>query len=138
MIRKTELDDIEKINNIGENFKKNFSRLFHLETEINNDFAILLTFEEKNEILGFLYALDFEDNIDLLYIAVDENYQQKGIGTQLLQYFVNNYQVNNKTITLEVAENNEKAYNLYKKFNFKIINIRKGYYEGIDAYLMRR
>ena len=138
MIRKTKLKDIEGLNKIGNSYKKDFDKLFHLETEINKDFAILLTYEEENAILGFLYALDFGDNIDILYIAVDSNYHGKGIGTNLLKYFVDNYQDTNKTITLEVAENNKKAYNLYKKFDFKIINIRKGYYQGIDAYLMRR
>jgi len=43
-----------------------------------------------------------------------------------------------ETVTLEVAVNNEAAINLYKKFGFEIIHIRKKYYNGIDAYLMGR
>ena len=43
-----------------------------------------------------------------------------------------------KKITLEVNINNTIALNLYKKFNFKEVAIRKGYYNGIDAILMER
>lgn len=39
-------------------------------------------------------------------------------------------------ITLEVAVNNKSALNLYKKLGFKIVTIRKNYYENSDGYLM--
>ena len=39
---------------------------------------------------------------------------------------------------LEVNTENIAAINLYKKFNFEIINTRKKYYEGKDAYIMER
>ena len=44
----------------------------------------------------------------------------------------------NKSITLEVNKNNIPALNLYKKFNFNEVAIRKGYYNGIDGILMER
>ena len=44
----------------------------------------------------------------------------------------------NKSITLEVNKNNIPALNLYKKFEFKEVAIRKGYYQGIDGILMER
>ena len=37
---------------------------------------------------------------------------------------------------LEVRCDNINAIKLYKKYNFKIINIRKNYYENNDAYVM--
>jgi len=43
-----------------------------------------------------------------------------------------------KDITLEVKENNYPALALYKKFQFKQVAIRKGYYEGTDGILMER
>ena len=39
-------------------------------------------------------------------------------------------------IMLEVRCDNSSAIKLYKKFNFKIINIREKYYDGQDAYVM--
>ena len=43
-----------------------------------------------------------------------------------------------KSISLEVRENNYPAIRLYKKFNFSERAIRKGYYQGIDGILMVR
>ena len=41
-------------------------------------------------------------------------------------------------ITLEVDVDNKAALALYQKFGFEVISIRKGYYNGQDAYLMGR
>ena len=43
-----------------------------------------------------------------------------------------------KPITLEVNENNLPAISLYKKYGFKEVAKRKGYYSGIDAILMEK
>ena len=137
MIREAVKEDISNLNQIGEQYNSNFANLFHLETEMAKNFAIILVYEEK-DILGFLYALDFGDNIDLLYIITEQNHYQQGVANALLKYLVDNYQVNNQTITLEVAVNNAKALKLYQKFNFYEVNRRKGYYNGVDAIIMRR
>ena len=117
MIRLAELNDIPLLNKIGAEYNANFAKLFHLETELAKDYSIILVAENGGIIQGFLYALDFPDNIDLL---------------------VDNYQVNNKSITLEVAINNLKALKLYQKFNFYEVNRRLKYYGDVDALLMRR
>lgn len=137
MICQATLDDIDTINEIGSQYNSNFKKLFHLETEVTNNFAIVLVFKDT-QVKGFLYALDFGDNIDLLYIIVDNAYHKQGIATQLMNYFITNYQLANKSITLEVAVNNEAALELYRNFGFYEVNRRKGYYDGIDAIIMRR
>ena len=68
MIRKATLVDIKFLNKIGSELNPNFSKLFHLETEVTKDFGIVLVYEDENKIKGFLYALDFGNNIDLLKI----------------------------------------------------------------------
>ena len=45
---------------------------------------------------------------------------------------------NLKVITLEVATKNIPALNLYEKFGFEVIHVRKNYYKDDDAYLMSR
>ena len=137
MIYQATIDDIDSINEIGSQYNANFKKLFHLETEVTNDLAIVLVFKDSN-IKGFLYALDFSDNIDLLYIVVDRAYLRQKIATKLMDYLIKNYQHNNKSITLEVAVNNDAALKLYNSFNFYEVNRRKGYYNGVDAIIMRR
>ena len=41
-----------------------------------------------------------------------------------------------KDITLEVNINNTSAINLYKKYNFKEVGIRKKYYNNLDDALI--
>lgn len=43
-----------------------------------------------------------------------------------------------KPIMLEVNENNTKAIKLYEKFNFRLIHIRKNYYDTDDAYILKK
>lgn len=138
MIRKAILADIDDLNKIGVELNPNFSKLFHLETEVTKNYSIVLVFEEEKVIKGFLYALDLGNNIDLMYIIVAKNYRGKKIGSKLMNYFISNYQTDEKSITLEVAVNNISAIALYRKYNFIEVNKRKGYYNGIDAIIMRR
>ena len=135
MIRKATKKDVIAINKLGNKLHENFTTTFHIETEIDSNIAIVLVSEDSNNINGYLYALDFGDNIDLLSIYVNEENQGQHIGTNLVKYLINKNK--DKTITLEVASNNLRAYNLYKKLGFKIVNTRKKYYNNDDAYIMK-
>lgn len=138
MIRVAKKEDIPYINTIGETFHNNFASLFHIETEIDSEFGIVLVNLKGNRINGYLYALDLGDNIDLLSIVVKEEDRRQNVGTELMEYLVDNYCYQDKTITLEVATNNLSAIRLYKKMGFVIVGTRKKYYNEIDAYTMRR
>ncbi len=101
-----------------------------------NAFSHILIYAKDNEILGFLDYSKMYENMEINYIYVKEEYRKKGVATELLNYMITNNNFNN--ITLEVNIKNLNAINLYKKFDFKIINIRKNYYNGVDGYLMER
>lgn len=135
MIRKANKQDVEAINNLGEQLHSGFSKNFHMATEIDSNLAIVLVSESSNGINGYLYALDFGDNIDILSIFVDNMYRNKEIGSQLMNQLIE--LAKNKTITLEVANNNIAALSLYKKFGFKVVGSRKDYYQDADAYIMK-
>ncbi len=101
-----------------------------------NAFSHILIYAKDNEILGFLDYSKMYENMEINYIYVKEEYRKKGVATELLNYMITTNNFNN--ITLEVNIKNLNAINLYKKFDFKIINIRKNYYNGVDGYLMER
>lgn len=101
----------------------------------NNPFGRYLLFIENNEIIGYLYYSDIYDRIEINQIEVKNIHRQSGKATSLMNELVNN---TNKSITLEVNKNNIPALNLYKKFEFNEVAIRKGYYNGIDGILMER
>ena len=135
LIRKATKNDINKINELGTKLHSNFITTYHIETEVENNISIVLVSEDNGIITGYLYAQELVDNIDLLSIFVDKNYRYQHIGTDLINYLQENS--NNKTITLEVSNKNEKAILLYKKCGFKEVGIRKKYYIYSDAIVMK-
>lgn len=138
MIRVASSKDVDEINTLGSILHENFASTFHIETEIDSELAIVLVSENPDYIDGYLYALDFGDNIDLLSIFVAEEKRNKNIGTKLLKYLINNYcYQGDKTIILEVSSANIPAYTLYKKLDFKVVGKRNKYYGNEDAYIMK-
>ena len=101
----------------------------------NNPFGKYLLFVENDEIIGYLYYSDIYDRIEINQIEVKNIHRKSGKGTELMHKLIDN---TNKSITLEVNKNNIPALNLYKKFNFNEVAIRRGYYNGIDGILMER
>jgi ribosomal-protein-alanine N-acetyltransferase len=82
---------------------------------------------------------DLIDRFELCYIEVSKEYRNKKIGSKLVEELIRIGQNKNIiNITLEVSVDNQVAIKLYEKYDFKIVATRKGYYNGIDGYLMER
>lgn len=135
LIRNAIKEDIVWLNELGSKLHQNFERDFHLETEFDNPLAVILVSEADNKINGYLYALNLEDNADLISIYVDENTRFQHIGTKLLEKLKELCW--KKTITLEVRTDNTGALSLYQKCGFGVISVRKKYYHDCDGYLMK-
>ncbi len=98
----------------------------------SNPFAKFFVYLDNNAIVGFLYYSDIYDRIEINQITIFDEYRKKGYGSKLISYLVSL----NKPISLEVKADNNAAIHLYEKYGFKIVSVRKGYYKGIDGYLM--
>ena len=105
----------------------------------NNPFSRRIEYILDNKMVGFLeYSLIY-DRIEIDNLLVDDKYRNQGIGTKLMAYLVSlaiNYMVVN--ITLEVRVSNNIAINLYKKFGFREVALRKYYYGDEDGILMEK
>ena len=110
---------------------------------INNRSSIFY-YVVNDIIVGFTVVRFNEDFTEIIIIAVDNNYQKKKIGYNILNYISNNPNCKGGMI-LDVANTNTNAINFYKKFGFKKVGQRKNYYlifEGdkagqkIDATVM--
>lgn len=104
-----------------------------------NPFARRLEYVIEDKVVGYLeYSLIY-DRIELDNIMVIDEYRRKGIGTKLMSYLVNKaIDLKVVNITLEVRVSNEIARNLYKKFGFREVSIRKYYYGDEDGILMEK
>ncbi len=132
MINNCNLNDIDKIIKLGSIISKNFKKTNNLEEIIKN--KEIIGYYEENKLIGFIIYKNLYGTIDILYIVVDKIYRRKNIATKLMNELINKNDY--KNILLEVRCDNKLAIKLYNKFNFKIINIRKNYYDNIDAYVM--
>lgn len=100
----------------------NFGRVTYLVTE---DFSAFLSYRQTL------------DEVDLSFVAVNPNAQGKGLGQALLQAML--AQLQDVTVYLEVAENNQVARHLYEKAGFQIYARREKYYhDGQTAIMMEK
>ncbi len=127
MIKEITITNIDILNN-------SFIDIGFITNELkNNPFAKIIIYID-DEIKGYLYYSDIYDRIEINQIEVYTPYRNLGIASKLMEELIKQ----NKGITLEVNKNNIVAIALYKKYGFKEIAIRKGYYNGIDGILMKK
>lgn len=73
---------------------------------------------------------------ELYRIAVLPEYRRRGLGKHLMEAFLDSCPKNTGRIFLEVRSRNVAALELYKKYGFKVIHVRKGYYGDDDGVVM--
>lgn len=110
-----------------------------IELDSPNPYARRLNYYIDDKIIGHLdYSLIY-DRIEIDNFFVNEDSRGLGIGKKLLSYLVfiaiNSHVIN---ITLEVRVSNDIAINLYKKFGFREVALRKFYYGSEDGILMEK
>lgn len=121
MIRIFNIDDLDNIMNIWLNNNIKTHNFIDKNYWINNfDYVKTLlptseiyVYEINNSIIGFI-------GINKNYIEgifIKEEYQNKGVGSKLLNYIKNLY----NELYLNVYKNNDNALEFYKKHNFNII-----------------
>lgn len=137
MIKLVESKDKIRFYKLGSCIKSNFADLFNLEELLSNNYNYIFGYYEDDKLIGFLHLSKSYEVIDVVNIVVDSLYLRKGIASKLLNYAFNNFDDVTKYL-LEVKVTNKEAISLYQKMGFKIINIRKKYYDGADAYIMER
>ena len=140
-LSKMSIEDLKSIKNVLASDFDNFWSFDVLEEELecDNSYVIVAKVDE-NTIVGFAALKVILDEADIMNIVVKKDFRHNGIGFILLENLINHSkELNLKTITLEVNENNLSAIRLYDKFSFDKLGIRKNYYDGkSDAIIMSK
>ena len=140
-LSKMSIEDLKSIKNVLASEFDNFWSYDVLEEELecDNSYVIVAKVDE-NTIVGFAGLKVILDEADIMNIVVKKDFRHNGIGFILLENLINHSkELNLKTITLEVNENNLSAIRLYDKFSFDKLGIRKNYYDGkSDAIIMSK
>ena len=79
-----------------------------------NDYCNIIV---NNKIVGCLLLINKDDGKLLDEIYLEEEYRNKGIGTEIIKDILNN----NDIVYLWVYKENKKAISLYKKLGFNVI-----------------
>ena len=120
-------------------FVDNFTYKLTEKEFSTNPYLKIITYVEKDKIIGFLLYSLIYDRIEIEQFEVITKERRKGIGDKLLKYLIEKYQDTDiKNITLEVKEDNIIAISLYKKYGFKKVSTREKYYDGINGLLMEK
>ena len=138
-VRKINIKKMVEIEN--SNFKEpwNYKTLYYeSQHSVNTRFLGVYIDDEIVGYIGFWIMIDY---IDIINIAIHNDFKRMGIASELLnsvEEFARNIEV--EKICLEVNVNNEAAINLYKKFGYKEVRLIKNYYDRLkeDAYLMQK
>lgn len=134
------LRDLDSICNILTCEFDDFWNYNILKKELENENSKYLVAKSDDEIVGFGGIWFSVDDIHITNIVVKKGYRNKKIGTLILSALIDICKnQTQKSITLEVNSNNIPAQKLYENFGFKIVGIRKKYYNNIDnAILMTK
>lgn len=136
MIRELKNTDIEQLTKLLINYDKNIENHFNFSYYLSNDIYSQYVYVINDKIVGYVLITVIDTLVEFHLLYVDNLFRNQKFGTKLMEYIINKY--SNYRFLLEVSINNYIAIKLYENMNFKIINIRKKYYNDIDAYVMER
>ena len=140
MIRRMEISDTDVVYDIeNQAFFEPWSKKNLIKDLESNSFLRHFVEEIDGRVVGFYISSHVLDEVEIFTIAVDSDYQRKDVASHLLKHLIFSSQMEEvKQIWLEVSTKNIAAINLYEKFGFKVMGLRKNYYQktGEDAYNM--
>ena len=135
---RTDLDrvlDIER-----RSFEQPYSREI-LEQELKIQVAYLHVATYRKKIVGYIDFWLVADEMELISIAVDPEFKRMGIGDLLMTEMIRCAHRNNAAfIYLDVRASNFPAQQLYGKYGFQKVGIRRRYYSDNqeDALIMKK
>lgn len=111
---------------------------FNAQYKELNPFEKILIYKDT-EVAGLISYSILYERAELNYILVLPDYRNNYIASLLMKTMLSDLIKNKvKSVTLEVNENNIPAIQLYKKYGFQKISIRKKYYGNEDALLLQK
>ena len=137
------LDDLNEVLEIEQcSFPTPWSKelfLKELHSESSKIFLAKSNFLGKQRVLGYISIWFVNEEVHILNLACHPNFRRSGVAKSLIEYSLSfSFQIGARRVFLDVRETNHAALSLYKKYGFKPIGIRKGYYSDTqeDAIVM--
>lgn len=120
--------------------REGISRCFVAEivTDVSAGNAVCTTAEDGIVVAGYIMSWLVADELHITNLAVSPVYRRLGFAAQLVEHALDDAREDGAVwCQLEVRLTNIPAQALYRKFGFREIGLRKGYYQdGEDAVVM--
>ena len=101
-----------------------------LENQMNATSCIFLAAEDEDgAVMGYIGLMFVLDEGYISNVAVAHEYRRRGVADALITALIERTKKNLAFLTLEVRESNIPAISLYEKHGFKLVGLRKNYYE---------
>ena len=138
MIRDMTAADIEAVCRIEKNAFSDPWDTDAVSAELAKDYARYLVYDGSGVIQGYAGLWCIYETAELVRIAAEK--KRQGIGGALTEAVIAAARASGcERIMLEVRADNTPARELYKKYGFSEISVRRGYYgSGVDAIIMER
>lgn len=126
--------DLESISHTLESDFDDFWNVTTLKNELLNPNSKYIVAKLNNIVVGFAGIWKSVDDVHITNIVVNKKFRKQNIGSLMLSKLIElaKLEPNISSITLEVNSNNVAALKLYEKFGFKLVGLRKKYYNNID------
>ena len=128
-------------NSLGKSFQEQWMGTmipFPLTIQVLQDLEGIFSIFEGQEFVGLIQKIRQEDsNLHIGRFFINPQKQGQGLGSQALRKFVSLSFENEDidTISLNVYEANQTAYNLYQKEGFEIVQMVE---EPVRKYIMKK
>jgi [ribosomal protein S18]-alanine N-acetyltransferase len=140
-IRPLGLTDLTAIDSIEQRaYRTPWSRSM-FASELSKSSSVCLGAYDGEQLIGYIVNSRYVDAWHIMNVAVDPDYQRRGIATRLLERLFELTQDDQRRgYTLEVRLSNTEAIKLYEKLGFTRQGVRRGYYTDNreDALIMWR
>jgi len=108
--------------------------------ELSKPSGICLAALHDRRLVGYLICSRYDTAWHVMNVAVDIDYQRKGVASALLAELYERVADEAARFTLEVRRSNDVAIHLYEREGFRAAGLRRRYYQdnGEDALVMWR
>lgn len=129
-LRNALIEDLEQIISLHQKEMHYQWEREHFIKEFESEFSTFMVLTIEDKIIGYFVVRIMYEQMDLMIIHIDNQYQKHGYGQFILEYIYYLAIKNNcENIILEVYIKNYPAINFYEKNGFNQIDQRNDYYE---------
>lgn len=128
---------ISELEEIQDTLLLDFDDFWNVNTfkeELLNPNSKYIMAKINDKIVGFAGIWKAVDDVHITNIVTSKNFRRQNIGSVMLSNLVEiaKSEKGITSITLEVNSTNIPAQKLYEKFGFKVVGLRKKYYNNMD------